>query len=156
MTLMWFIFSQRRRFPRYRSYLCSIMLKPPHPAILVPDIIEEIFVHLRPYSEAEGNSGENWAALARAALVCKAFREPATRSLWWAIPGFEPVLQFLAATSLLSMSEIPTTDSSPRVLYAAVSGTSRTQSDRFYNMAVSRRIAVLPIHRASPNDHCAQ
>ncbi|EIW54326.1 uncharacterized protein TRAVEDRAFT_66756 [Trametes versicolor FP-101664 SS1] len=119
------------------------MLQPPHPAILVPDIIEEIFVHLRPYTEAEGTSGGHWAVLARAACVCRAFREPAMRSLWWAIPGVEPVLQFLAATSLLSVTQIPVTESPSRLLYAAIYGASRAV-DRFYNMANTAATVVHP------------
>ncbi|OJT06539.1 hypothetical protein TRAPUB_2616 [Trametes pubescens] len=115
----------------------------PHPAILVPDIVEEIFVHLRPHTETEGNSGGNWAALARSVRVCKAFREPAMRSLWWAVPGVEPVLYFLVAASLLSVSQMPVTDSLPRIPYPAISGTPRTDGDRFYNMAQDTAAAVV-------------
>ncbi|EIW54336.1 uncharacterized protein TRAVEDRAFT_23436 [Trametes versicolor FP-101664 SS1] len=56
------------------------MSQSPHPAILIPEIIEEIFDKLRPHTEEESISGESRVALARAARVCRAFREPATRT----------------------------------------------------------------------------
>lgn len=118
------------------------MSQSPHPAILIPEIIEEIFDKLRPHTEEESIYGENRLALARAARVCRAFREPATRSLWRAIPGIEPVLHFLVSMSLLSVSRTPLTGLASAVNDAAVPGTSRTKVNRLYTVAVSGMIAI--------------
>lgn len=128
---------------RFRS--SSNMPQPPHPAILLPDIIEEICAQLISHTEQESVYGENRLALARAARVCRAFREPATRSLWRAIPGIEPVLHFLVSMSLLSVSRTPLTGLASVFIDAAVPGTSRTKVNRLYTVAVSGAIAILSL-----------
>ncbi|KAI0629466.1 hypothetical protein C8Q77DRAFT_1065494 [Trametes polyzona] len=76
----------------------------PHAALLNHDIVDEIFSHLRVHTETNGISvGRGWRTLASAARVCTIFREPATRALWWSIPGIEPVLYSLVAASWMSV-----------------------------------------------------
>ncbi|KAH9855878.1 hypothetical protein C2E23DRAFT_723429 [Lenzites betulinus] len=79
-------------------------MPPTHPALLLPDIINEIFPYIRIQTDAEASDGRSWASLANAARVCKAFYGPATRALWWGIPGIEPVLRMLVRFSLLSVT----------------------------------------------------
>ncbi|KAI0828034.1 hypothetical protein BC628DRAFT_133715 [Trametes gibbosa] len=79
-------------------------MRPTHPALLLPDIINEIFPHLRVQTDAEASDGGKWVALVSAARVCKAFYGPAIKALWWGVPGIEPVLRMLARFSLLSVT----------------------------------------------------
>lgn len=136
--------------PRYQvMYILTCasamtMSQSPHPAILIPEIIEEIFDKPRPHTEEESISGESRVALARAAHVCRAFREPATRSLWRAIPGIEPVLHSLVSVSLLSVSRTPLTGLASVYIDAAVP-TSRTKVNRSYTVAVSAIPSLLGI-----------
>ncbi|KAI0350601.1 hypothetical protein OH77DRAFT_1058588 [Trametes cingulata] len=67
-------------------------------AILIIDILEEILSHLRCLG---GDDREKRSALLSAAQVCTTFREPAIKSLWWALPGIEPALKLLVLFSLL-------------------------------------------------------
>ncbi|KAI0629939.1 hypothetical protein C8Q77DRAFT_1139507 [Trametes polyzona] len=80
----------------------------PHPALLIGEILEQVFAHLR--INWEDDRGEEskmqQASLACAARVCTTFYEPAMNTLWWSIPGIQPVLHLLATLSWLSVSQV--------------------------------------------------
>ena len=59
-----------------------------HKALLVPDVLHEVFHHLRPLPQEwlADQVREKYQTLAALTRVCKVFQEPATRALWTTLP----------------------------------------------------------------------
>ncbi|KAL1945472.1 hypothetical protein VTO73DRAFT_2323 [Trametes versicolor] len=67
----------------------------PHPALLVDEILREVFTHLRPSATEPRNTLEHKSAfdcrrgLSSAAQACRAFYGPAIAALWSVLPGLK-------------------------------------------------------------------
>ena len=76
-----------------------------HKALLVPDVLHEVFHHLRPLPEEwlADQVREKYQTLAALTRVCKVFQEPATRALWTTLPT--DVAAFRALPEFISGAE---------------------------------------------------
>lgn len=66
----------------------------PHPALLIPEILSSIFRHFI----GDYRTG----TLAKAAQVCRAFKEPALEALWHSRPSLDCLVHVLSLPSSAS------------------------------------------------------
>ena len=84
-------------------FLPFLLRMAPHRAILVHDILLEIFGHLSSSSPTASGDQRDRAALLSAALACRRFLDPALSLLWRSIDDFLPLLMLFSSFQAVTL-----------------------------------------------------